>query len=189
MAATLRHVVRALVVERQRYGYEIANLLEERLKTYAWAPSGVYSQLDNLLRDEEVRFTGDRKGLQIGGRAAPRTVYEATALGRQSHREWMLSPSPPTRVRQELDLKIQLATPEMLPGLIEQSWGQEQVCLGELTELRRGVRPVPVDAAPTWSEASAILRRNADIVMLEARVQVLQEARKVMQAIIDGRHR
>jgi DNA-binding PadR family transcriptional regulator len=187
MAATLRHVVRALVVERQRYGYEIANLLEERLKAYAWAPTGVYRQLDQLLHDDEVRFAGQRKGVQIGSRAAPRTVYEATALGRESHREWMLSPSPPTRVRQELDLKIQLATPEMLSGLIEQSWGQEQVCLGELAQLKKDVRPMPVDDATTWPEASTLLRRNGDIVMLEARIKVLQEARQVMQKIIGGR--
>jgi DNA-binding PadR family transcriptional regulator len=189
MAATLRHVVRALVIERQHYGYEIANLLDQRLKAYAWSPSGVYKQLDHLLGDAEVRIVGDRKVQKPGERAAPRTVYEATALGERSHREWMLSPAPPTRVRQELDLRIQLATPEMLPGLIEQSLGQEQVHLGELAELKKGMGPMPVDHAPSWAEASALLQRNGDIVMLEARIKVLQEARQVMQKIIDGRHR
>jgi DNA-binding PadR family transcriptional regulator len=185
MAATLRHVVRALVVERQRYGYEIANLLEERLKAYAWAPTGVYAQLDHLLEKEEVRIVGDRQGPNPGDRNAPRTVYEATALGHRSHDEWMLGPTPPTRVRQELDLKIQLATPDMLPALIEQSRGQEQVHLGELAELKKG-GPVPVGHHGSWAEARAVLKRNGDIEMLEARIQVLQKARQVMQKFIDG---
>ncbi len=188
--AKLRHVVRALVVEHPRYGYEIANLLDQRLKPFAWAPSGVYSQLDKLVEEEQLRVVGDRKGLGVGDRNAPRTVYEATALGHQSHREWMLGPTPRTRVRQELDLKMQLAGPEMLPQMIEHSLAQETVCLGELTELRKGLRPIPLADAPTWAEASPILQRNADIAMIEAHIKVLQEAREVMQAIIDaGRRR
>jgi len=84
---------------------------------------------------------------------------------------------------------MQLAGPEMLPQMIEHSLGQETVCLGELTELRKGLRPIPLDDAPTWAEVSPILQRNADIAMIEAHMKVLQEARKVMQKIIDGRHR
>jgi DNA-binding PadR family transcriptional regulator len=181
MAATLKDVVRALIVERQRYGYEIANQLDERLKAYAWTPSGVYKHLDDLLKKQEVRVVGD---LKLSERAAPRTVYEATALGHQAHREWMFGPTPPTRVRQELDLKIQLATPEMLPQLIEQNRGQELVHLGELRDLKKGGYPIPADGSTTWLETSALLQRNGDIVMLEARIKVLQQARQVMQKIV-----
>ncbi|HEV2973471.1 MAG TPA: hypothetical protein VGX69_00565 [Solirubrobacteraceae bacterium] len=90
--------------------------------------------------------------------------------------------------RDELDLKVQLAGPEMLGAMIEQSRGQEQVCMGLLGALRRGARQAELSGgSTTWREASVILQRNGEIRIIEARIGALQEARRVMQSFVVGR--
>lgn len=184
MAATLKEAVLGLVVERPSYGYEIGQRIEQRLSAWRWKPTGVYGVLDQLVRHELIQSTGERKS-SGATRAAPRTIYEATPKGVAFWREWVLESSPSAPTRQELDLKIQLAEPELLPRLIEQAWGQEQLCVGELLALTRSVPAPHPGPVSSWAEASAILQRNGEIKMLQARIEWLQEARRAMKAIVD----
>jgi hypothetical protein len=96
----------------------------------------------------------------------------------------MCESSPPSPVRQELDLKILFAGPEFLPRLIDQTWAQEQMCIDDLRALTRPTRPGPLDGAATWSEAAVVLQRDAEIKMLQMRIELLQEARRVMREIL-----
>jgi DNA-binding PadR family transcriptional regulator len=63
-----------LVIERPGYGYQLAQRLDERFSSSGFAPSGVYSALDQLSRDELVRSAGEL-GPGPARRAAPRTIY------------------------------------------------------------------------------------------------------------------
>ncbi|HLH14517.1 MAG TPA: PadR family transcriptional regulator, partial [Solirubrobacteraceae bacterium] len=109
------------MIEQPGYGYQLARRLEERCAAWGWEPSGVYSALDSLVREGNVRSVRG-KGSGTTGRAAPRAIYEATEKGHDFFREWMFETAPPSPVRQELDLKILFSGPEFLPRLIDQTW-------------------------------------------------------------------
>jgi DNA-binding PadR family transcriptional regulator len=56
-----KHAVLGLVIEHPGYGYQLAQRLDERFGSSGFAPSGVYSALDRLSRDELVR-SASKKG-------------------------------------------------------------------------------------------------------------------------------
>lgn len=179
--ATVKDAVLGLVVERPGYGYELAKRLEGLTPGFHWNGSQIYAALSDLEAKDYVRTIGERKGTRDSKRAAPRTVYEATPEGVRAFEEWMFAPSPPVPVRQDLDLKLQLATtPEHWRELIEQAWAQEVFCLAELRSLMRAARVQQTLPSSPWAHASAMLQRNGEIKMLQARVQWLQEARRVL---------
>jgi len=179
-----KHAVLGLVIERPGYGYQLARRLEERCGAWGWEPSGVYSALDSLSREEHVRSDRE-KGSRMTGRAAPRAIYEATSRGVDFFREWMMESSAPSPVRQELDLKILFSGPEFLPRLIDQTWAQEQMCVDDLKALTGTMQPSLVSHPPTWREAAVVLQRDAEIKLLQVRIEWLQNARKVMKEILD----
>ncbi len=84
-----KHAVLGLVIERPGYGYQLAQRLDERFGSSGFAPSGVYSALDQLSRDDLVRSAGEM-GAGPARRAAPRTIYEATEEGVDHFEAWML---------------------------------------------------------------------------------------------------
>src|ERR1035441_9888450 len=100
-----RHAVLGLVIERPGYGYQLGQRLAERCGAWDWESSGVYGALNSLQRDGYVRSSTE-KGTGATGRAAPRAIYEATGAGVDYFRAWIIAFSPPSPVRQELDLKI-----------------------------------------------------------------------------------
>jgi DNA-binding PadR family transcriptional regulator len=179
-----RHAVLGLVIERPGYGYDLARRLEERCGAWGWERTGVYSALDQLVREENVRSARDR-GSGATGRAAPRAIYEATPKGRDFFRDWIFESSALSPVRQELDLKILFSGPEFLPRLIDQTWAQEQKCIDDLRALTSGVPARGVSrGAPTWGEAVVVLQRDAEIRLLQMRIEWLQNARGVMKEIL-----
>jgi DNA-binding PadR family transcriptional regulator len=177
-----KHAVLGLVIEQPGYGYQLARRLEERCAAWGWEPSGVYSALDSLVREGNVRSVRG-KGSGATGRAAPRAIYEATEKGQDFFKEWMFETAPPSPVRQELDLKILFSGPEFLPRLIDQTWAQEQRCMDDLRSLtalsQPGGRPM------SWREAAVVLQRDAEIKLLQVRIEWLQSARKVMRELLN----
>jgi DNA-binding PadR family transcriptional regulator len=179
-----RHAVLGLVIEQPGYGYQLAQRLEERCGAWGWERTGVYSALDQLVREENVRSARD-KGSGATGRAAPRAIYEATPKGRDFFRDWIFEYSGLSPVRQELDLKILFSGAEFLPRLIDQTWSQEQKCIDDLRALTSGVQARGASRGmPTWSEAALVLQRDAEIKLLQMRIEWLQNARGVMREIL-----
>jgi DNA-binding PadR family transcriptional regulator len=179
-----KHAVLGLVIERPGYGYELAQRLERRCGPWRWEPSGVYSALNQLERDGHVLSDRER-GSGARGRAAPRLVYEATPEGEGFFRNWIFGASPPSPARQELDLKILLSGAEFLPHLVDLTWAQEQQCVDELRALVANMPAGPLDRSASWSEVAVVLQRNAEIKLLQTRIEWLQDARKVMRQILD----
>lgn len=179
-----KHAVLGLVIERPSYGYDLARRLQERCGAWGWERSGVYSALDQLAREGHVR-SGKAKSPSVSGRSAPRAIYEPTPAGVDYFREWILSASAPSPVRQELDLKILFSGPEFLPRLIEQTWAQEQQCVDQLRLLTLAA-PAPSTATMrTWREVAPALQREAEIKLLQVRVEWLQNARGVMKVMLE----
>jgi DNA-binding PadR family transcriptional regulator len=181
---SVRHAVLGLVIEQPGYGYQLARRLEERCGAWGWERSGVYGALDQLKRDDHVRSVGE-KGSGATRRAAPRVIYESTSKGVDFFSQWMFESSAPSPVRQDLDLKILFSGPEFLPRLIDQTWAQEQICIDNLRTLTSTARAGTPVRSPTWRQAAVVLQRDAEIKLLQMRIEWLQDVRKVMKEIYD----
>lgn len=178
-----KHAVLGLVIERPGYGYQLAQRLDERFGSSGFAPSGVYSALDQLSRDDLVRSAGEM-GAGPARRAAPRTIYEATEEGVDHFEAWMLDPSPAPPLRDELHMKIALCRPRNLPRLIEMVAGQEQVCLGRLQDLKRLTQET-AGASRDWSAMMRMLATEAEVAFWNSRIEWLQNARELLEQLRD----
>lgn len=169
-----KNAVLGLVIERPGYGYDLARRLRERFGSSDFAPTGVYSALDQLSSEALVRGTGRRAG---GDKT--RVVYEATPEGIERFERWMLDTSSLAPVRDELYMKLALSKPHNLSRLIELARAQEEDCLARLQALRR-LAPGAVAAPRAWSDVAGLLVRDAEVRQLQARVEWLQKARAIM---------
>jgi DNA-binding PadR family transcriptional regulator len=176
-----KNAVLGLVIERPGYGYDLARRLEERFGSSGFAPTGVYSALDQLSSEALVRSAGPRAEA-TNERAAPRTIYEATPKGIDRFEEWMLGSSSLAPVRDELYMKIALSRPHNLSRLIELAQSQEEACLSRLEELRQPATRTR-GAPKAWPEVAVLLVRDAEIKQLQARVEWLQKARAIMDKL------
>jgi DNA-binding PadR family transcriptional regulator len=169
-----KNAVLGLLIERPGYGYDLARRLQERFGSSGFAPTGVYSALDQLSSEALVRSSGRRAGTDRA-----RVVYEATPEGVEHFERWMLHSSSLAPVRDELYMKLALSKPHNLSRLIELAQAQEEDCLARLQALRR-LAPETVAAPRAWSEVAGLLVRDAEIKQLQARVEWLQKARTIM---------
>lgn len=182
-----KHAVLGLVIERPGYGYQLAQRLEERFGCFAFAPSCVYSALDQLTRDELVRVKS-----QLGRRAGSgpsRVVYEATDQGIELFQAWMLGPSPAPPLRDELHMKLALCRPRDLPRLIEMIYGQELACSARLRELHDESRREHAGRQGEWGRAMRAVSRDAEIASWQARIDWLHSARKLLEGLLDDTRR
>lgn len=179
-----KHAVLGLVIERPGYGYQLAQRLDERFGSSGFAPSGVYSALDQLSRDELVRSAGEL-GAGPARRAAPRTIYEATEEGVEHFEAWMLDTSPAPPLRDELHMKIALCRPRNVPRLIDVVAGQELVCLGRLQDLKRLNEENA--SSREWSSLMGTLAAEAEVAFWNARIEWLQNARELLEQLRDER--
>lgn len=179
-----KHAVLGLVIEQRGYGYQLAQRLEQRCGAWGWESSGVYEALGRLERDEHVR-RGGQKGSGADDRGARRVIYAPTPAGVEFFEAWVSKSSAPTPFRQELDLKILLSGPELLPSLIDQTWGHEQVCIDELRTLMSARRAPAAEHMSLWRSVALMLQHDAQVMMLETRIEWLQYARKTMRMVLD----
>lgn len=182
-----KNAVLGLVIERPGYGYDLARRLQERFGSSGFAPTGVYSALDQLGAEALVRSAGSQTD-SANERAAPRTIYEATSKGIDHFEQWMLGGSSLAPVRDELYMKIALSKPHNLPRLIELTRAQECDCLARL-EGFRGPVGRSRSAPRAWSEVAVLLVRDAEIKQLQARIEWLQKAQAVMDKLNGSRAR
>ncbi|HEX3692096.1 MAG TPA: helix-turn-helix transcriptional regulator [Solirubrobacteraceae bacterium] len=184
-----KHAVLGLVIERPGYGYDLAQRLRERFGSSGFAPTGVYSALDQLSAEGLVRSAGRLGGGSTAERAAPRTIYEATPAGAEQFDRWMRAQSPPANVRDELNMKLSLSRPQDLPALIELVCAQERECMSRLQALREPFMAGGDSGATrrqlAWNEVAALLVRDAEIRQLQARVEWLQRVRAIMSRLSD----
>jgi DNA-binding PadR family transcriptional regulator len=186
-----KHAVLGLVIERPGYGYDLARRLRERFGSSGFAPTGVYSALDQLSAEGLVRSAGSLAN-GPAERAAPRTVYEATGAGREQFNRWMLSTSSLANVRDELNMKLALSRPRDLPALIELARSQERQCLARIEALKRQDASAELRRERSdglaWTQVSSLLVRDAEARQLQARIEWLQRIGAIM-AKLAGKQR
>jgi DNA-binding PadR family transcriptional regulator len=179
--ATLKHAVLGLVLERPSYGYELGTRLNERFPF--WRTTGVYGSLDRLSAEDLVVVGG---GAAVSERSVARAVYRGTAAGREVFHEWLCASTEFTVYRQDLDLKLGLSGPAEWPSLIKQISSQEAFCVAALKELT-GNLDDPTTVRPGWLEISAGLQRDAEIKMLQVRIEWLQDVRTALRLMLERR--
>jgi DNA-binding PadR family transcriptional regulator len=193
-----KYAILGLVIERPGYGYQLAQRLEERFGSSSFAPSGVYSALDQLSRDECVRAAGEM-GPGPARRSAPRMIYEATERGIEHFEAWILGSSPTPPLRDELHMKIALCRPGNLPRLIDVVYGQELACMGRLHDLTKrsessfgsgviggsGIAGgTQADEPQDWSRLMRTLANDAEIALWRARIEWLRSARELLKRLL-----
>src|ERR1700733_15375059 len=184
-----KYAILGLVIERPGYGYQLAQRLEERFGSSSFAPSGVYSALDQLSRDEFVRAAGEM-GPGPARRSAPRMIYEATERGVSHFEAWILGSSPTPPLRDELHMKIALCRPRNLPRLIDLIYGQELACVGRLHDLTQSCeRERIVGIREDWPRLMRTLAKDAEIALWQARIQWLQNARELLAGLVEQSER
>src|SRR5271154_2606401 len=183
-----KYAILGLVIERPGYGYQLAQRLGERFGSSAFAPSGVYSALDQLSRDEFVRAAGEI-GPGPARRAAPRMIYEATEEGIDHFESWLLGSSPTPPLRDELHMKITLCRPGNLPRLIDLIYGQELACIGRLHDIKRSAEGEAAGAVQEWSRLMRMLARDAEIALWKARIDWLRSARDLLDGLLEESRR
>jgi DNA-binding PadR family transcriptional regulator len=183
-----KYAILGLVIERPGYGYQLAQRLEARFGSSAFAPSGVYSALDQLSRDEFVRAAGEM-GLGPARRAAPRMIYEATDQGVDHFEEWIVGSSPAPPLRDELHMKIALCRPGNLPRLIDLVYGQELACQGRLRDLTESRVGATSGDPRDWSRLMQALVRDAEVALWKSRIEWLQNARELLEGLLEESRR
>jgi DNA-binding PadR family transcriptional regulator len=179
-----KYAVLGLVIERPGYGYQLAQRLEERFGSSSFAPSGVYSALDQLSRDRLVRTAGEPHHAR-SRRAAPRMTYEATPAGVEHFDAWMLGSSPAPPLRDELHMKIALCRPRDLPRLIDMVYGQELVCMARVRDLCEISAREGAPELQEWSRLMRGLSRDAEIASWKARIEWLARARELLESLLE----
>jgi DNA-binding PadR family transcriptional regulator len=183
-----KYAILGLVIEQPGYGYQLAQRLDERFGSSAFAPSGVYSALDQLSRDAFVRAAGEL-GPGPARRAAPRMIYEATDEGIDHFESWLLGSSPAPPLRDELHMKIALCRPASLPRLIDLIYGQELACIGRLRDIKRTSDSEAPGAVQEWSRLMRLLARDAEIALWKARIEWLRSARGLLESLLEQSRR
>ncbi len=187
-----KYAVLGLLIERPGYGYQLAQRLEARFGSSCFAPSGVYSALDQLSRDELVRAAG-AMGPGPARRSVPRMIYEATERGAEHFEAWILGSSPAPPLRDELHMKIALCRPGNLPRLIDLVYGQELACIGRLRDLTQGADSAEALAGEVskqlagepedWSRLTRALTKEAEIALWRARIEWLRSAKELLRSL------
>jgi DNA-binding PadR family transcriptional regulator len=175
-----KHAVLGLVIERPGYGYELAQRLEERFGAWGWEPTGVYALLRGMAERGELRTRTVTRGT-----SKPRVIYEVTPDGERSFAAWMGFTAKAAPFRQDFDLKLQFATPESLPGLMDESLAQEQACLDQMAMLTSSGPPSRPGAQSELSALAVVLLRDRDMAALQQRAEWLQNVRKMMKLILE----
>jgi len=183
-----KYAILGLVIERPGYGYQLAQRLEERFSSSSFAPSGVYSALDQLSRDGYVQAAREA-GPGPARRSAPRMIYEATVEGMEHFDAWMLASSATPPLRDELHMKIVLCRPRNIPRLIDMVYGQKLACAARLRELERLAKTQAAGQSGEWSQQMRMLATETEIASWRARIEWLQSARDLLETITDASRR
>jgi DNA-binding PadR family transcriptional regulator len=157
----VKHPFLALLAAGPAHGYELKQALEQRLgATLPPLNAGqVYTTLARLERDGLV------VGADVPDDSRQKRVYELTPAGRAELEEWIATPTPGTRLRDDFFLKLVLADAGGIDSggaVIERQRGATLQALRDLTTAAVNGN----DAAVLLAEGAA-LHLEADLKWLE----------------------
>jgi DNA-binding PadR family transcriptional regulator len=159
----MRSLFLALLADESRYGYEIKQALEQEFgeSLPALNAGQIYSTLARLERDGLV------VGQSVDGDNRRKRVYELTESGRAALADWIETPVPGTRLKDEFFMKLVILASAGLADPKALIAGQRREYLQSLRDLDAmlatdGARP----AAELLAEG-AVLHLKADLEWLD----------------------
>jgi DNA-binding PadR family transcriptional regulator len=175
-----KHLVLGLMIERPAYGYGLQQQMADRLGFLGLAESTVYKTLERLEDDGWVEEAGEKTRGRTR-RGAPRVLYRVTPVGFERFKAWMAEPSDRTVLRDELQAKLALSSPDDLPQLLEVVESQARECLAELSLLSRPGLAEAANEDIVWSSAARMMVDDFKGRWLESLIDWLDGIRDVME--------
>jgi DNA-binding PadR family transcriptional regulator len=176
----VKHAVLGLLIERQSYGHELANRLDERLGPgFGVSAGAIYGSLKTLKDDGHIEVVKRvRRGEQM------RVYYGSTHEGVQHFESWMEEPLGREPLRGELYMKFALTSVRRVPMLRDAFQRLELECLAEIAAHASAQQlvdeladPIPLAAATRLLLDSGVLDRlNADLAFIRRTLEVLRWA-------------
>jgi DNA-binding PadR family transcriptional regulator len=184
--SSIQHAVLGLVIERPGYGYEIAQRMVERVGSLRASETAVYPALRKLKGDGFIQQRQTRRAAVANAPVYKQaTWYEATDEGRVHLHEWIIAPTEPAPLRDEIHIKIAFASPGELPQLVDQTRDLEKAYLARIEDLASP--DTDVDAlldAKEWRPIGQLWLRRTEVAYLTVSIEALQDARGKMKQVI-----
>ncbi len=181
---SVKFAILGLLLKRPSYPYELSITFRERIG-YAWELNRgqVYQTVYRLEEEglvERVESKPNAHGIKW--------IYRVTELGRKEYDRWRSDSTDRNRpLRDDLLLKIAMATPEDADHLMWMIDRRERVCaerLQEYTEFEAD--QVPLDEAVSWEEVGPTLSTSAALARLNSEMIWLAQARKTLMRLGEG---
>jgi DNA-binding PadR family transcriptional regulator len=175
-----KHMVLGLVVERPSYGYALQVEITNRFGFLNLARSGVYGTLERLEREGMVEQAGQK--LVRPSDTPKRTLFRATPKGEAEFKKWMAAPSARPLVRDELQAKLGLATPEDLPELHANAEAQLAACVADLASIAKPPLAMAQSTETSWPDVTRILSAHFRIYILQGMADWLTTTVAIIEA-------
>lgn len=184
MSLSTKHLILGLVVQRPNaHGYALRSEVKERFGFLDLAISAVYGSLERLEKDGLIATSGVKP---VGSRELrQREMFHATDQGVREFKTWMAAPSKRPTVRDELQAKIGLATPDDLPDVCRVAEAQLELCVGHLSALPKPSLAVARSSSTAWPEVARIVADDYKTHLLAATIDWLTSTIEVLRARIE----
>ena len=170
----LKGAVLGVLVQRESYGYEIANMLERQLgASWSVARSSLYRMLKDMLKQEllESGSPGKTNSAQI--------VYRSTALAEALFVGWMESPLSPEHGPLQLQARMVVARPQDLQRLLLVLNDYERVLFARRRRIEEGM-PAP----RSLRSAMMFLVRQAPLQQIGGELSWVDMSRKTIHVLM-----
>ncbi len=181
---SVKFAILGLLLKRPSYPYELSVTFRERIG-YAWELNRgqVYQTVYRLEEEglvERVESKPNAHGIKW--------IYRVTELGKEEYERWRSDGTDRNRpLRDDLLLKISMATPEDADHLIWMIDKRERLCaerLQEYTEFEAD--RVPLEEATSWEDIGPTLSTSAALARLSSEMVWLAQARKTLMRLSNG---
>ena len=182
-----KHLVLGLVVEKtEMHGYALRVQTDRRFGFLHLSSGAIYNVLRRLRQEGliEAVDVDDDGGNDDGTFDIPRQPYRATSAGVAAFHDWMAAPSDRPLVRDELQAKLGLASPNDLPDLLTQAEAQLAECVAEMSGGGSESALTAHSSETTWPVAARILAEDFHSQMLSGTVDWLTSTVEVLKTHI-----
>jgi DNA-binding PadR family transcriptional regulator len=175
---SIRFAVLGLLAERPGYGYQLVQVLNERLGA-AWQliPSSVYAALETLESEGLIRARPTAGGDSERRTSTQRVVYETTLAGRTQFRQWLARPAPRQEpIRPEAALKLAVAPNEEGERIMRMLADEEHLTGEVLVQVEGEVKTLAEEGCEeAFPRRAAVERLRAELRWIEAARATLED--------------
>ncbi len=175
-------LILGLVIEQSSHGYEISHRYEARFSDVVpLTVPRVYAALDRLRDDGLIALLAVGEAADVPKRHLMRRSYEATALGLEAYRGWLVEQLQEDPLRAQLLARIVSVAGMGVAAMLDVVDRYAQACLEQLRALP-GPAEAPAPASGDLEQLAAALLADQQRRELSARYDWAVHARQVLEA-------